>query len=115
MRGDCMHQKNFRKTAPAPVLVLFMVSLVILIPVVFSLYLSFIDYSPPKGLFGSPFVGFANYSDFISSYSFGRKVGHSLFLWIVSLGAALVLAVPTAILGRPISHRKKAATCASLL
>ena len=50
----------------------------------FGLYISFIDYKPAKGIFGSKFVGLKWFKSFFSDYYFGRllintEVLHNLF------------------------------------
>ena len=38
----------------------------------FGLYISFIDYKPARGIFGSKFVGLKWFKSFFSDYYFGR-------------------------------------------
>lgn len=110
-----MNSVPSRKSNPLSLVLLIFVTLVTLIPALYSLILSLIDYSPMRGLFGSPFTGLRNYADVLGSSAFFRLLTNSFLLWLVSLVASLLLAVPVALLCSQIKNRKTAATCAGLL
>ncbi|MDW7657427.1 MAG: hypothetical protein SCM11_09675 [Bacillota bacterium] len=104
-----------RRSNPLSFSLLIFVMLVALVPALYSFILSLIDYSPIHGLFGSPFAGLRNYADVIGGSVFFRLLTNSFLLWLISLAASLLLAVPVALLCSQIKSRKTAATCAGLL
>jgi putative aldouronate transport system permease protein len=62
-----------------------------------GMLISFQDYSPVKGIFGSKWVGFNNFIEFFSNYQFFRLIRNtlllSLYLLVFSFPAPLVLAL----------------------
>ena len=105
-----MNTLSSRKSSAWTIL-LVLVTLASLVPALFSLILSLIQYQPARGLFGSPFAGLQHYAQILSSFAFTRVVANSFLLWLVSLGAALLLGLPVALLG---SLAKDNRTLASL-
>ena len=85
-----MNTLSSRKSSAWTIL-LVLVTLASLVPALFSLILSLIQYQPARGLFGSPFAGLQHYAQIVSSFAFTRVVANSFLLWLVSLGAALLL------------------------
>ena len=47
--------------------------------------IAFKDFSPAEGILGSPWVGFNNFKDFFQSVYFGRVLGNTLRISVVSL------------------------------
>lgn len=63
----------------------------------YGVVIAFQRYSPGKGVFGSPFIGFKNFTDFISSYYFWRLLINttliSLYDLIFAFPAPIILAL----------------------
>lgn len=51
----------------------------------YGVIISFKDYSPKKGILGSPTVGLQHFKDFFNSYYFGRLLGNTIKLSFYSL------------------------------
>lgn len=68
-------------------------------PILKTILLSFKNYSPARGIIGSAWVGFANYSEFLSSSYFPNLLGNSLIQGILCLlaGTAAVFLLTYAI------------------
>ena len=109
-----MNTLSSRKSSAWTVL-LILVTLASLVPALFSLYLSLIQYQPARGLFGSPFAGLQHYAQILSSFAFTRVVANSFLLWLVSLGAALLLGLPAALLGSLVKDNRTLASLAGLV
>lgn len=62
----------------------------------FGLYISFIDYKPARGIFGSKFVGLKWFKSFFSDYYFGR-----LLINTVRIAVADLLTFPLPVHSRP--------------
>ncbi len=56
---------------------------------IYGLQIAFRDYSPALGTMGSPWVGLKHFSNFFSSYQFGRLLSNTLILGIYSLIASV--------------------------
>jgi putative aldouronate transport system permease protein len=110
-----MLAQSEKKTHPVAVVLLVLFTALAWIPVLFTALLMLFDYTPVRGLFGSPFTGLSNLTTFLGSPYLMRLFGNSLFLWLLSLGAALLLAIPIALLCSLIRRRQSAITCAALL
>ncbi|WP_192808398.1 carbohydrate ABC transporter permease [Oceanicola granulosus] len=66
-----------------------------LFPVVFSVYLGFNDwdgFSPPR------FVGLDNYAEAVGDPVFRKAIGNTIWLWIVTTGSTVALALVLAVL-----------------
>ena len=63
-----------------------------LIPAVYSLVISMTHYSPAKGISGSQWLGFKNYSFLLNSADFGKVLYNSLTLNILSIIFTCILA-----------------------
>ncbi len=76
-----------------------LVSLVLLIPFFNTFLISIKNYSPLKGLFGSPFAGFGNFTNFFSSPYFPKLLGNSLLISILGtfIGAVYIYVSSVAI------------------
>ncbi len=61
------------------------IALLLLIPFLYSFVLSFKDYTSVRGMAGSPFVGFANFSQFVNSQHFGSVAGNTFIICLFSL------------------------------
>lgn len=51
----------------------------------FGLYISFIDYKPARGIFGSKFVGLKWFKSFFSDYYFGRLLINTVRIAVADL------------------------------
>ena len=71
------HSKSAARIMIAPAVFLLLVWM--LIPLCMTLYFSFADYRPLRGIF-EPWVGFENYVRFFSSSSFLKSVGTTLWM-----------------------------------
>jgi putative aldouronate transport system permease protein len=62
-----------------------------------GMMISFQDYNPVKGIFGSKWIGFANFIDFFTNYHFFRLIRNTLllsfYLILFSFPAPLILAL----------------------
>lgn len=63
----------------------------------YGLIIAFKDYKPALGIWGSPWVGFEHFTDFFSSYYFGRLMKNTLWIsfWSIVAGfpAPIILAL----------------------
>ncbi|MCL2527050.1 MAG: hypothetical protein FWE42_01430 [Defluviitaleaceae bacterium] len=66
------------------------------IPALYTFIISFQDYQPLMGMSGSPWVGFANYSDFVSGPFASRVISNSFIIFLASTIIAIMAAIPTA-------------------
>lgn len=116
MKGvDHMNSGKVHRPDTTVVLSLVIMAILTLIPGLLNLFLSFKEYTPAQGIWGSPYTGLTNYLSLIQGNNFPRLLGNSFFLGLVSFLATLVLAIPAALLCSLIKNRKIAATCAGLL
>lgn len=67
------------------------------IPFFYSLILSLKSYSPMRGLFGSPWVGLANYREIFGQAQAGQLWLNSFLLRMTELGSALAVGIPLAL------------------
>lgn len=75
------------------------------IPMV-GLLMAFQDYKPKKGIFGSPFIGFENFTDFFSSIYFGRTVANTLAISMLELCISFPVTIIFALLLNEIKNKK---------
>lgn len=73
--------------AVAAIPALIVLCLMVVIPFFLSLTVAFKEYTPPRGISGSPWVGFANFSKLLGNYYTPRTILNTLFI----NGPALVL------------------------
>jgi len=70
-----------------------------------GLAIAFQNFTPSKGLFGSPWVGFDNFAAFFTSYYFGRLLGNTLFLSLLGLFFGCVCPVIFALLLNEVTNK----------
>lgn len=71
-----------------------------------GLIMAFQDYKPKKGIFGSPFVGFKNFTDFFSSIFFGRTLRNTLAISILELVITFPVTIIFALLLNEVKNQK---------
>lgn len=71
-----------------------------------GLIMAFQDYKPKKGILGSPFVGFKNFTDFFSSIFFGRTVRNTLAISFLELVITFPVTIIFALLLNEIKNQK---------
>ena len=80
----------------------------------FGLYISFIDYKPARGIFGSKFVGLKWFKSFFSDYYFGRLLINTIRIAVVDL-MTFPLPVILALLINELKSKKFSKTAQTLL
>ena len=80
----------------------------------FGLYISFIDYKPARGIFGSKFVGFKWFKSFFSDYYFGRLLINTVRIAVADL-LTFPLPVILALLINELKNKKFSKTAQTLL
>ena len=64
----------------------------------YGVTIAFKDYVPFLGVYGSPWVGLKHFQDFFTNPDFGRLLGNTLILALLSLGIAFPLTIVLALL-----------------
>jgi len=79
--------KDLRRYAGAYVLVVPVVLfyLIFCYKPMYGLLISFLDYSPRRGIFGSEWVGLQHFRDFFDSYYFGRIIKNTIVISLSSI------------------------------
>ena len=80
----------------------------------FGLYISFIDYKPARGIFGSKFVGLKWFKSFFSDYYFGRLLINTVRIAVADL-LTFPLPVILALLINELKSKKFSKTAQTLL
>lgn len=80
----------------------------------FGLYISFIDYKPARGIFGSKFVGLKWFKSFFSDYYFGRLLINTVRIAVADL-LTFPLPVILALLINELKNKKFSKTAQTLL
>ncbi|NLV59591.1 MAG: sugar ABC transporter permease [Clostridiales bacterium] len=68
--------------------------------------IAFKDYSPTKGIFGSPWVGFKYFNRFLNAYNFSQIFFNTLWLSVYSLVAQFPIPIIFALLLNQMRHRR---------
>ena len=63
-----------------------------------GLVMAFKDYSPARGIFGSPWVGFKHFIQFFKSYQFGLTIKNTLVLSVYGIFTSFPLAIILALM-----------------
>jgi putative aldouronate transport system permease protein len=113
--GVTMSPETSQKGHVLSAILLIIAALLTLIPFIYVLILSFLDYSLVQGLVNSPFVGLSHYARILKLPQFSQLLGNSFLLWFGSLAGAWVLGVLLSLLFSLIKSQKTAATCAGLV
>jgi putative aldouronate transport system permease protein len=69
----------------------------------FGIVMAFEDYTPVKGFFGSPWVGFEHFRTFFSNPEFGRVLRNTIVISLMGLGVNFPLTIIFALLLNEIS------------
>jgi putative aldouronate transport system permease protein len=72
----------------------------------FGAVIAFKDYSPMKGIFGSPWVGLKHFASFINGYYFERLLGNTVMLGLCSLLFAFTAPILLALLINEARNRR---------
>ncbi len=92
--------KQFKKSIPLYVLLLPSIVLLICFTYIpmYGIIISFKDYSPVLGMWGSPWVGFKHFIQFFNSYQFELTIKNTLSISIYSILVGFPLPIALAIL-----------------
>lgn len=71
-----------------------------------GLWMAFTNYKPNLGIFGSKFVGFKHFTDFFSSFYFGRTVKNTLWISFLQLAIEFPVTIIFALLLNEIANVK---------